>query len=394
MNNTFNSDLESDQSTDSDHKDSRDREARYLEFIELLIDKSIERLKRRTYRPKIQDALRAIRLKQKVFKDSEAEKSFWDMIEEVRQEELPKLYPESKPEPIDLESQIINTIKELEYQVTNGTLPVKTITDYFNYGKPDKSRLSYSRLGRILSALGFRKARTSNNCSAIFWDDQLLSDISLGVQKLASANPANGGASAHSSPEVQPECRSLLERSGNPANGGTSAPAIGGASADSSPAVQSECASLLERSGNPANGGTSAPAKGGASADSSPAVQSECASLLERSGNPAIGGTSAPAKGGASAHSSPAVQSECASLLERGENPANGVNRIAHTNGGASADDETSQAAPESCLTDPTEHRYTLPPPSNLPKGIDTSGSNSSVSNVCNSLPDNDLEEK
>ena len=279
MNDTFDFNSDSDQSSDSDRKDSRDREARYLEFIELLIDKSIERLKRRTFRPKIQDALRAIRLKQKVFKDSQAEKSFWDMIEEVRQEELPKLYPESKPEPIDLESQIINTIKGLEYQVTNGTLPVKTITDYFNYGKPDKSRLSYSRLGRILSAMGFRKARTSNNCSAILWDDRLLLDNSPGVQKLVGAKR-------------------------NPANGGTSAPANGGASADSSPVVQSACASLLERSENPANGGASA------------------------------------------------------------------------------------------CPADPTEKRYTLPPPSSLPEGIDTSGSNSSVSNVSNSLPDNDMEEK
>jgi len=257
MNDTFNFDPEFDQSADSDHKDSRDREARYLEFIELLIDKSIKRLQRRSFRPKIQDALRAIRLKHKVFKDSEAEKSFWDMIEEVRQEELPKLYPESKPEPIDLESQIIDTIKGLKYQVTNGALPVKTITDYFNYGKSNESRLTYSRLGRILSTMGFRKTKTSNGCSAIFWDDQLLTN---------------------ESPEVQPECGSLLERSGNPA-------------------------------------------EGGASADNSPAVL-------------------------------------------------------------------------ETCLTDPTEKRYTLPSPSSLPKGEVTSGSNSSVSNVPNSLPDNGLEEK
>jgi hypothetical protein len=189
----------SDKSDDSDRKDSRDREARYLEFIELLIDKSIERLKRRSYKPKIQDALRAIRLKHKVFKDSEVEKLFWDMIEEVRQEELPKLYPESKPEPLDMESQIIHTIKGLKYQVVNGTLPVKTITDYFNYGKPNERRLTYSRLGRLLSCMGFRKTRTSNGCSAIFWDDQLLSNESLGVQKLASAeiNKSPGVPESH-----------------------------------------------------------------------------------------------------------------------------------------------------------------------------------------------------
>ncbi|MGB8657054.1 MAG: hypothetical protein WCE90_04625 [Candidatus Zixiibacteriota bacterium] len=196
MNHSFDFNPESDRSADSDRKDSRDREARYLEFIELLIDKSIKRLQRRSYRPKIQDALRAIRLKQKVFKSSEAEKSFWDEIEAIRQEELPKMYPESKPEPLDLESQIINTIKRLEYQVTNGTLPVKTITDYFNYGKSNQSRLTYSRFGRILSAMGFRKTRTSNGCSAILWDDQLISGKSPGVQEDCPKDPAKGGASA------------------------------------------------------------------------------------------------------------------------------------------------------------------------------------------------------
>jgi hypothetical protein len=190
MSDSFDFNPDSDQSADSDRKDSRDREARYLEFIELLIDKSIKRLQRRSYRPKIQDALRAIRLKHKVFKDSEAEKSFWDMIEEVRQEELPKLYPESKPEPLDLESQIIDTIKGLKYQVVNGTLTVKTITDHFNYRKSNEGRLSYSRLGRLLSGMGFRKTRTSNGCSAIFWDDQLLSNESPGVPESCQKGPA------------------------------------------------------------------------------------------------------------------------------------------------------------------------------------------------------------
>jgi hypothetical protein len=190
MSDSFDFDPDSDQSADSDRKDSRDREARYLEFIELLIDKSIKRLQRRSYRPKIQDALRAIRLKHKVFKDSEAEKIFWDEIENIRNEELPKLYPESVPEPLDLESQIINTIKGLKYQVVNGTLTVKTITDYFNYGKSNERRLSYSRLGRLLSGMGFRKTRTSNGCSAIFWDDQLLSNESPGVPESCQKDPA------------------------------------------------------------------------------------------------------------------------------------------------------------------------------------------------------------
>ena len=188
MNHSIDLDPESNRRADSES--NQNNEARYLEFIELLIDKSIKRLQRRSYRPKIQDALRAIRLKHKVFKDSESEKAFWDQIEEIRQEELPKLYPESKPEPLDLESQIINTIKGLKYQVVNGTLTVKTITDHFNYRKSNEGRLSYSRLGRLLSGMGFRKTRTSNGCSAIFWDDQLLSNQSPGVPESCQKDPA------------------------------------------------------------------------------------------------------------------------------------------------------------------------------------------------------------
>jgi hypothetical protein len=163
----------------ADDESSRSDDSRYLKFIELLIDKSIKRLQSKSYRPKIQDALRAIRLKHKVFKVSEAEKIFWQEIEAIRNEELPKLYPET--EPLDLESQITETIRELKHHVTNGILPVKTITDTFNQGKSKESQsqdpefgLTYSRLGRLLSAMGFRKTKTSNGSSAIIWDDQLL----------------------------------------------------------------------------------------------------------------------------------------------------------------------------------------------------------------------------
>ena len=258
MNDTFNYDPDSDQSYGIDRKDGQGCEARSLEFIDLLIDKSIKILKNKSYRPKIQDALRAIRLKEKVFKGSQNEKAFWNMLQELREEQAQIQNPESKSEPVDLESRIIDTIKSLYYQVNNGVLPVKTITDYFNYGKPDEIRLSDSRMGRMLSNMGFRKTRIANGRSAIFWDDQLLS---------------NGFG-------VQPECGSLSERSGNPAEGGTS------------------------------------------------------------------------------------------------------------------ANNALSQAAPESCQTDPLDLRYTLPPPKSLPKEIISSDSKSSVSNVCNSLPDNNLKEK
>ena len=128
-----------------------------------------------SYKPKVTDALKAIQLRQKVAKTSEAEKIFWDEIENIRNEELPKLYPD----PNNLESQIKATIFGLRSLVKNGILPVKTITDTFNQSKSEETRLTYHRIGRVLSTLGFTKAKTSNGASAILWDDNLLSQKTL-----------------------------------------------------------------------------------------------------------------------------------------------------------------------------------------------------------------------
>ncbi len=144
-----------------------------LKFLKTLIDKLIKRLEEDSYKPKVQDALKAIQLKQKVAKTSEAEKFFWQEIEAIRRDELPKLYPES----INLEAQILSAIIGLKQQVKNGILPVKIITDTFNQGRSNESRLSYRRIGHLLSTMGFRKAKTQNGSSAIFWDDKLLQDV-------------------------------------------------------------------------------------------------------------------------------------------------------------------------------------------------------------------------
>ena len=154
-------------------KDDENLDSIQLKFLETLIEKLIKRLEEDSYKPRVQDALKAIQLKQKLVKTSEAEKSFWDMIEEVRQEELPKLYPE---EPLSLETQIQNTIIGLKYQVKNGTLPIKIITDTFNQGRSKESQLSYRRIGQLLSNMGFRKAKTHASTYAILWDDDLLSN--------------------------------------------------------------------------------------------------------------------------------------------------------------------------------------------------------------------------
>ncbi|MGB7062530.1 MAG: hypothetical protein WBF13_09305, partial [Candidatus Zixiibacteriota bacterium] len=144
-----------------------------LKFLQTLIDKLIKRLEEDSYKPKVQDALKAIQLQQKVAKTSEAEKFFWQEIEAIRNDELPKLYPETKP--LDLESQIKEVIIGLKPQVKNGVLPVKTIADTFNQARSNQSQLGYRRIGQLLSTMGFRKAKTHGGIYAILWDDNLLS---------------------------------------------------------------------------------------------------------------------------------------------------------------------------------------------------------------------------
>ena len=162
---------------DTDDKEVEDPELHQgedpaqLKFLETLIDKSIKRLEDKSFKPKVQDALKAIQLKQKIAKTSEAEKIFWQEIEAIRRDELIKLYPE----PISLEAQILSTIIGLKQQVKNGILPVKTITDTFNQAKSKQSQLTYHRIGRLLSSMRFRKAKTQTGTHAILWDDQLLS---------------------------------------------------------------------------------------------------------------------------------------------------------------------------------------------------------------------------
>jgi len=170
----------------ADAESCRSEDSKHLKLLETLIDKIIKRLEENSCQPKIRDALKAIKLKQElseaksvgVVKTSEversethrAEKMFWEEIEAIRRCVLPRLYPE----PTNLEAQIQATILGLKHLVKNGILPLKTVTDAFNQGRSKQGRLTYHRMGRLLSAMGFTKAKTPNGSSAIIWDDQLL----------------------------------------------------------------------------------------------------------------------------------------------------------------------------------------------------------------------------
>jgi hypothetical protein len=139
-------------------------------FLEKLIDKLVKKMDEDSYKPRVNDLLKIIQLTREVAKKAES-KSFWDMIEQARQEELPKMYPDEN----SLESLIKGAIYSLRFEVTNGIVSVKAITDAYNLGRSEETRLTYTRMGRLLTRMGFVKAKTSNGCSAIFWNDSLLS---------------------------------------------------------------------------------------------------------------------------------------------------------------------------------------------------------------------------
>ncbi|MBU2540928.1 MAG: toprim domain-containing protein [Candidatus Omnitrophica bacterium] len=84
-----------------------------------------------------------------------------------------------------IEAQILAVLSNLRSNVDKGMLPVKEITDSFNEDRSDKYKVTYQRIGRRLSAMGFSKVRTSNGASAIVWDEEKLERIkdSYGLSK-------------------------------------------------------------------------------------------------------------------------------------------------------------------------------------------------------------------
>ena len=183
--------------------DSETIHAKNSKLLDILIERCIKTLEDKSYKPRVRDALKAIQLKQKVAKASEAEKIFWELIESIRRDELKRLYPQT----LNLETQIQNTIIGLKQQVRNGILPVKIITDTFNQGKSKESRLTYHRIGRLLSSMGFRKAKTPTGTYAILWDDNLLPQNSFSndeknvkqnpVSPVSPVSPARGSGAPH-----------------------------------------------------------------------------------------------------------------------------------------------------------------------------------------------------
>ena len=153
-----------------------------LKLLEILIKKIIKKLEDGSYQPKVQDALKAIQLKHKLAPTSENEKTFWQLIQDIKRSEY-----ERRNNLQSLEAKLLKTIIDLKEQVKNSALPVKTITDAFNQGKSKESKLTYHRMGRRLSAMGFTKVRTSKGSFAILWDDERLTHL---AEKYNQASPS------------------------------------------------------------------------------------------------------------------------------------------------------------------------------------------------------------
>jgi DNA primase catalytic core len=78
-----------------------------------------------------------------------------------------------------LEAQIVAAIRSLEEEVRGGILPVKRITDVVNEPRGEREKVTPQKVGRRLDALGFGKAKTSSNSSAIHWNEEFLRRVEL-----------------------------------------------------------------------------------------------------------------------------------------------------------------------------------------------------------------------
>jgi hypothetical protein len=71
--------------------DKNNRQISDLRLLDMLINKFLEKLEKNDFEPKVQDALKAIQLKLKLAQSSEAEKIFWELIDQLKKEEIGKI---------------------------------------------------------------------------------------------------------------------------------------------------------------------------------------------------------------------------------------------------------------------------------------------------------------
>ena len=169
------------------------RDSKHLKLLDALVDKIVQKMDDDSFQPKVRDALKAIQLREKVAKASEAESIFWNLIDDIKKEE----FSEDCPLPAGLQGQIKETILGLKDVVKNGILPLKAITEAYNQARSQQARLTSRRMSSLLSAMEFTRAKTPNGCSAIIWDDQLLpQDTSSDAHASSSDGVGRSGCDA------------------------------------------------------------------------------------------------------------------------------------------------------------------------------------------------------
>ena len=75
------------------------------------------------------------------------------------------------------EAEIIRVIVSLENEVSHRILPIEKITLGLNSNRPERFSTSPQKIGRILTSMGFEKAKTSSGNSAIVWNEELITGL-------------------------------------------------------------------------------------------------------------------------------------------------------------------------------------------------------------------------
>lgn len=101
----------------------------------------------------------------------QCEEEFFALVREL---EMDRMVEKAE----SLEAQILSTLLSLKDAIEHGVVSVKIITDRFNQGRPEKAKITYQRVGRRLTAMGFKKARGNDGGAVILWDDDMIARLS------------------------------------------------------------------------------------------------------------------------------------------------------------------------------------------------------------------------
>ncbi len=129
------------------------------------------------------------------------------LIEEFRQQRL-------ADKADSLEAQVFMAFLSCEEHVLNGVLPVAVVAKKVNENRETGKELSSQRVGRILTALGLKRARMHRSQKAYIWPSELEKNLianSLGLTQDNVSNVSNVKNPGKSSPPVETLTETLDE---------------------------------------------------------------------------------------------------------------------------------------------------------------------------------------